>query len=212
MAVVLAMASLAAACSPAAAGAAASPSSTTSSAIEDEPTPAEPSIVVTPAIGNPHQGDMAPDFDLPDQDGKRVSLASMRGSVVVLAFVASFCPFSKAEQPNLVKLRRDYAGKNVRVVAIEIKEPEADYREYLGRMPMGLPVLRDEDGAVALRYTPAGAQPDFKDRTQALVTSNLVIDPHGKIRFFTVLDTVHFDAKLVHVRRAVDRVLAEGGS
>ena len=45
-----------------------------------------------------------------------------------------------------------------------------------------------------------------------LVTSNLVIDPKGKIRFFTMADTVHFDAKLVHLHRAVDRVLAEGGT
>jgi peroxiredoxin len=171
-----------------------------------------PSIVVTEAMGSPHVGEEAPDFELPDQDGKPVKLSAARGSVVVLAFVASFCPFSRAEQPHLAQLSRDYAGKNVRVIAIGIKEPEPDYRAYIGRMPMGLPVLRDEAGATALRFTPAGAQPEFKDRTQALVTSNLVIDPAGKIRFFTVLDTVHFDAKLIHVRQTVDRLLAERGS
>lgn len=197
------------ACSPAAPPAA-SPASTNAA---DEYVPlAEPSIAITEAMGSPHIGEMAPDFDLPDQNGKRVSLAAARGSVVVLAFVASFCPFSKAEQPYLKKLAEDYAGKNVRVIAIGIKEPEADYREYVARMPMGVPVLRDEGGAVALRFTPAGAQPELKDRTMALITSNLVIDSKGKIRFFTMADTVHFDAKLVHVRRAVDRVLAESGT
>ena len=171
--------------------------------------PAEPSIVVTDAMGSPHQGDLAPDFDLPGQDGTHVKLSALRGSVVVLAFVASFCPFSRAEQPYLAQLATDYAGKNVEVVAIGIAEPEADYRAYLARMPMGLPVLRDEGGEVALRFTPPGAQPQFKDRTKALVTSNLVLDPDGRIRFFTVLDTVHFDARLGHVRRALDRILAE---
>ncbi len=170
--------------------------------------PADPSIVVTEAMGSPHLGDVAPDFELPDQDGKPVKLSASRGSVVVLAFVASFCPFSKAEQPHLAQLATDYAGKNVKVIAIGIAEPESDYRAYLARVPMGLPVLRDEGGAVALRFTPPGAQPQFKDRTKALVTSNLVLDPEGRIRFFTVLDTVHFDAKLEHVRRAVDRLLA----
>jgi peroxiredoxin len=203
--IVLALAAAATACSPQSQPA--SSPVTTSNPFDD--TQAEPSILVTEAMGSPHIGDMAPDFDLPDQDGNRVTLASTRGSVVVLAFVASFCPFSKAEQPYLVKLRKDYAGKNVKVIAIGIKEPEADYREYIGRMQMGMPVLRDEGGAVALKFTPPGAQPEFKDRTQALVTSNLVIDPKGQIRFFTVVDTVHFDAKLVHVRRAVDKVLAE---
>ena len=199
------------ACAPAATSPSSSASSSSSTpAFDDAVLLPEPTIAVTEAMGSPHIGDAAPDFDLPDQDGKHVSLSAARGSVVMLAFVASFCPFSKAEQPHLKKLAEDYAGKNVRVIAIGIKEPEADYRSYLARMPMGIPVLRDEGGAVALRFTPPGAQPEFQDRTMALVTSNLVIDRNGKIRFFTLADTVHFDAKLVHARRALDQVLAEG--
>jgi len=192
------------ACAPAAPAVA--PSSPAASA---DPTPATPSIVVTEAMGSPHVGEGAPDFELPDQNGKLVKLSAARGSVVVLAFVASFCPFSKAEQPYLAKLAQDYAGKNVKVIAIGIDEPEADYRAYLARIPMGLPVLRDEGSKVALRFTPPGAQPEFTDRKMALVTSNLVIAPDGKIRFFTVLDTVHFDAKLIQLRRALEQVLAE---
>jgi peroxiredoxin len=171
--------------------------------------PAEPSIVITDAMGSPHVGDLAPNFDLPDQDGHRVTLDGARGQVVVLAFVASFCPFSKAEQPHLKKLVEDYKGKNVRVIAIGIDEPEPDYRAYIARMPMGMPILRDEGGKTALLFTPPGAQPELKDRKMALVTSNLVIDPQGRIRFFTLVDTVHFDARLVHLRKAVDRLLAE---
>jgi peroxiredoxin len=181
---------------------------TQTSAAQD---PAEPSIVVTEAMGSPHIGEQAPDFDLPDQDGNRVKLADTRGKVVVLAFVASFCPFSKAEQPHLKRLVEDYKGKDVRVIAIGINEPEPDYRAYIARMPMGMPILRDEGGATAIRFTPPGAQPEFKDRKMALVTSNLVLDREGKIRFFTVVDTVHFDARLVHVRRAVDTLLGEKG-
>jgi peroxiredoxin len=173
--------------------------------------PAQPSIVVTEAMGTPHLGDAAPDFDLPDQDGKHVRLSDFRGQVVMLAFVASFCPFSKAEQPYLRKLAEEYGPKGVRVVAIGIDEPEPAYRSYIARMPMGLPVLRDEGGAVALRFTPPGAQPEFKDRKMALVTSNLVLDRAGKIRFFTVVDTVHFDARLVHARKMLDQVLREEG-
>ena len=188
---------------------AAPPVTPASPATVEDPTPAQPSIVVTEAMGCPHIGDQAPDFELPDQDGKLVKLSSARGSVVVLAFVASFCPFSKAEQPYLAKLTTDYAGKNVKVIAIGVDEPEADYRSYLARIPMHLPVLRDEGGKVTLAFTPPGAQPELVNRKMALVTSNLVIDTAGRIRFFTMADTVHFDAKLVHLRRAVDRLLSE---
>lgn len=189
-----------------AACAASPPPATATSADAD---PAEPSIVVTPDMGSPHVGDVAPDFDLPDQDGKHVRLADARGQVVVLAFVASFCPFSKAEQPHLAELVKDYAGKDVKVIAIGIDEPELDYRSYIARMPMGMPILRDEGGKAALTFTPPGAQPELKDRKMVLVTSNLVLDRAGRIRYFTMVDTVHFDARLVHVRKAVDKLLAE---
>jgi len=196
------------------AGCASTPASPVSpaSASPFDQTPAAPSIEVTEAMGGLHRGDVAPDFDLLDQNGKHVKLSDTKGDVVVLAFVASFCPFSGAEQRHLLELASDYKARNVRVIAIGIDADEAGYRDYLARMPMVIPVLRDEGSATALRYTPPLAQPDFKDRTMALVTSNLVLDTDGKIRFFTVLDTVHFDAKLVHVRRAVDQLLGEKGS
>ncbi len=174
-------------------------------------TPKAASIVVTEAMGSPHVGDTAPDFDLTDASGVHVKLADLRGSVVMLAFVTSWCPFSEAEQPNLAKLADDYRGKKVRVLAIDIKEPEAGYQKYLHRVPMSFPVLWDKTGDVVASFTPAHAQPDVADRSTVLVTSNLVIDPAGKVRFFTMVDTAHFDATLVFARRAIDAVLAEGG-
>ena len=172
----------------------------------------EPSIVVTPEMGAPRVGDVAPPLELADREGKRVSLASLRGSVVLLAFVASFCPFSEAEQPYLKALADDYRGKNVKVLAVDVKEDDASYAKYLGRMPMPFPVLWDRTGEVTASFAPPGAQPALKDRSMVLVTSNLVLDEQGTIRFFTMVDTVHFDAKLVHARAAIDRLLEhEGG-
>jgi peroxiredoxin len=172
----------------------------------------EPSIVVTPEMGAPRIGDSAPALDLADRDGKRVSLASLRGSVVLLAFVASFCPFSEAEQPYLKALADDYRDRNVKVIAVDVKEDDASYAKYLARMPMPFPVLWDKTGEVSASFAPPGAQPALKDRSMVLVTSNLVLDEQGTIRFFTMVDTVHFDAKLVHARAAIDRLLEHKGS
>jgi len=173
-------------------------------------TPAEPSIAITGDMGSPHLGDTAPDFELKDQDGNLVKLSSLRGKVVFIAFVTSWCPFSAAEQPNLAKVAADYAKDDrVRVLAIDIKEDDAKYREYLGKVKMPIPVLRDAAGDVTSTYTPARAQPSIQDRSTVLVTSNVVVDPEGKIRFFTMVDTVHFDSRLVHARRAIDALLAE---
>jgi peroxiredoxin len=183
-----------------------------STASTPDSTPAEPSIAVTPEMGTPHIGDAAPDFDLVAQDGSHVKLSSLRGSVVLLAFVTSWCPFSEAEQPHLKALADDYAGKNVKVVAVDIKENDAGYQKYLGRVNMPFPVVRDATGDITASFTPDHAQPAIKDRSTVLVTSNLVIDPQGRIVFFTMVDTVHFDAHLVHARRAIDGALARGSA
>jgi len=168
-----------------------------------------PSIVVTPEMGAVHAGVAAPDFELTDQSGHKIRLSSLRGSVVLLAFVSSWCPFSQAEQPNLGKVFEDYKGKNVKVVAIDVKEDDAGYRRYLAREKMPFPVLHDPTGATTLSYTPEHALPDFKDRAKVLVTANLVIDRKGVVRFFTLVDTVDFDDELTHARKAIDELLAE---
>jgi peroxiredoxin Q/BCP len=191
------------------AGATASAAPSTVSAVDT--TPGEPSIVVTSEMGSPHVGDSAPDFELVAQDGSHVKLSSLHGQVVMLAFVTSWCPFSEAEQPNLKELAAHYAGKNVKVVAVDIKDDDAGYQKYLDRVKLPFPVLRDPTGEVTARFTPDHAQPAIKDRSTVLVTSNLVVDPQGKIVFFTMVDTMHFDARLVNARRAIDGELARAG-
>src|SRR5450432_4160966 len=80
------------------------PQSASPTTSASDPTPTSPSVLVTPEMGSPHMGQAAPDFDLIDQNGAHVKLSSLRGSVVVLAFVASYCPFSEAAQPHLAEL------------------------------------------------------------------------------------------------------------
>jgi peroxiredoxin len=175
--------------------------------------PTEPKIIAVSAeMGTPHPGDPAPDFELPDDKGNKVKLSSMRGSIVMLAFVTSWCPFSKAEQPHLKALADEYAPKGIKFVAVNVNEQEAGYKEYLGRVALPFPVLRDESGDVARSFAPTKALPDFKDRSRVVISSNLVIGADGTIRLFAIADTYSFDAKYVHVRRALDEALAQGGA
>lgn len=175
--------------------------------------PIEPKIVVVSAeMGSPHPGDPAPDFDLPDDKGNKVKLSSMRGSIVMLAFVTSWCPFSKAEQPHLKALADEYAPKGIKFVAVNVNEPEAGYKEYVGRVALPFPVLRDESGDVSRSFAPPKVLLDFKDRSRVVISANLVINADGAIRLFALADTLSFDAKYVHVRRALEEALAQGGA
>jgi peroxiredoxin len=69
------------------------------------------------------------------------------------------------------------------------------------------PVLLDPDGKVSATYAPPGVQPDLA-RDQVPIASNLIIDRDGKVRFYSLLDSVHFDAKLLALTAQLDQLLA----
>lgn len=156
-------------------------------------------------MGHPHVGDPAPDFEVSTPEGETLRLSSLRGQVVVLAFVTSWCPFSKAEQPHLARLAHDFAGsEEVRVVIVDIDEEEQGYRKYLAQTEMGSPVYWNAAAEAVSAYVPPNAVPAItRKRWRVLVSANLVIDREGVIRFFTLTDTLRFDAEMRHVRAAI---------
>jgi len=69
------------------------------------------------------------------------------------------------------------------------------------------PVLLDPEGKVSATYAPPGVQPDLA-RDQVPIASNLIIDRDGKVCFYSLLDSVHFDAKLLGLIARLDQLLA----
>jgi peroxiredoxin len=65
----------------------------------------------------------APDFTLPDVDGKPVSLSSFKGKWVLVDFWASWCPPCRAENPNVVKAFNQFKGKNFTILGVSLDRP-----------------------------------------------------------------------------------------
>ena len=63
------------------------------------------------------------------------------------------------------------------------------------------------DGSVSTSYAPPGVLPDLP-RDQVPIASNLIIDREGKIRFYSLLDSRNFDAKLVALTARLEELLA----
>ena len=64
-------------------------------------------------------GTAAPDFKLPDTDGKIVSLADFKDkAALVVIFMCNHCPYVVHIRAGLAQLARDYAPKSVAIVGI----------------------------------------------------------------------------------------------
>ena len=155
----------------------------------------------------PMIGQAAPGFELKSLDGKTQSLAGLKGNYIVLHFATTWCPFCAAEAPHLEQLYRDYRDKNVQVLLIDVKEDQALVERLLHKFTFTFPVLLDLDGTVANRYAPEGILPDLA-RDEVPLASNLIIDKHGNIRYYSLLNTTNFDAKLSGLKQKLDELLA----
>jgi len=151
-------------------------------------------------------GKKAPSFTLKDIDGKVYSLEQMKGKYVVIHFAATWCPFCNAEAPNLEELYKGYQNKNVQVFIVDVKEDKGLVEKSLSRFNFSFPVLLDVDGAVSASYAPEGVQPDLA-RHEVPLASNLILDKEGNIRFYSLLNSVSFDAKLTKLKQKLDELL-----
>jgi peroxiredoxin len=123
-------------------------------------------------------GTPAPDFDLPDPDGKHYRLADFADAdALVVAFICNHCPFVKHLRKELAAFGRDCTAKNVAMVAITANDVEAHpadapehMREEVRNFGYVFPYLYDESQATAKAYL-AACTPDFFlfDRDRKLV-------------------------------------------
>jgi peroxiredoxin len=64
----------------------------------------------------------APDFELPDVNGKKVKLSDFKGKVIILNFWATWCPPCRAEIPGFIELYKKYKDKGVEIIGISLDE------------------------------------------------------------------------------------------
>lgn len=120
-------------------------------------------------------GTRAPDFALPDTEGRVVSLADFREAPALLVmFICNHCPYVKHVQPELARLGWDYLARGVGVAAISSNDVRAypddgpeRMKEEKARVGYPFPYLFDETQDVAKAYR-AACTPEFyvfdKDR------------------------------------------------
>jgi cytochrome c biogenesis protein CcmG/thiol:disulfide interchange protein DsbE len=122
-------------------------------------------------------GGEAPDFKLPNLEGKDVRLSDLLADgPVVLDFWATWCKPCLKELPGLQDMLDRYRGRGLHVVTVSVDGPRSrlQVRPLIQSRKYTFDVLLDTEGRVAQKYN-AVALP----RT-------LLISPRGEIVFATV--------------------------
>ncbi len=134
-------------------------------------------MALTPSTMLP-LGTTAPDFQLPDTDGKTVSLAGFKDkAALAVVFICNHCPYVVHIRSGLAQLARDYAPKHVGIVGINSNDAKnhpadspAKMKDEVKTAGYVFPYLYDETQAVAKSYR-AACTPDIFlfDRGRRLV-------------------------------------------
>ena len=126
-------------------------------------------------------GDAAPDFSLPDDTGKTVSLGDFAGRKVVVSF------YPAAMTPGCTKQACDFSdsidalqGAGVSVVGISPDKPDklAKFRANDG---LTITLLSDADKSVMNAYGAFGEKQMYGKTVTGVIRSTFLIDPEGKI-------------------------------
>jgi peroxiredoxin len=106
--------------------------------------------VTPPSTPSTLLGKPAPDFKRPALDGKDVSVASGRGKVVVVKFMAAYCEPCKRTLPAIEKLHAK--DKDVIVIGVAEDERETDAQALVASYKLTFPVVHDRQNVLAARF------------------------------------------------------------
>ena len=126
-------------------------------------------------------GDLAPDFTLDDQDGRPVTLSSLRGSKVVLYFYPeAMTPGCTTEACDFRDNLNSFASAGIRVLGVS-KDDVPKLKRFAERDRLNFTVLSDKELAVQQRYGVWGEKALYGKIVIGAIRSTFVIGEDGRI-------------------------------
>ena len=126
-------------------------------------------------------GDAAPDFTLPDADGKPVALADFRGRrVVVYFYPAASTPGCTTQACDFRDSLADLGDAGLEVLGISPDKP-AKLAKFRDKEGLTFPLLSDEDRSVLTAWGAFGEKTMYGKTVTGVIRSTFVVDAEGRI-------------------------------
>jgi peroxiredoxin len=118
-----------------------------------------------------HQRSQVPEVTFTTIEGKKISLSSLRGKMVLVNFWATDCPGCIKEMPKLVKTYEKYRNQGLEIIAVAMPDdPPTEVVNYTRKNNIPFPVMDDGDGAITNAFGEIRLTP-----------TTIIISPDGKM-------------------------------
>ncbi len=108
------------------------------------------------------KGAEAPDFSLPDLNGKMVRLADKKGKVIFLNIWATWCPPCVEEMPSMEKLHQQLKGEDFEILAVSLDKNGAEaVLPFMKKHKLSFTALIDSEETLKYKYQTTGVPETF---------------------------------------------------
>jgi len=127
-------------------------------------------------------GDPAPDFTLPDADGKEVSLSDLRGrKVVVYFYPAAMTPGCTTQACDFRDSLAALQSAGYAVLGISPDKP-AKLARFRERDAVNFPLLSDPSRSTLEAYGAFGEKTMYGKKVTGVIRSTFVVDEAGRVQ------------------------------
>ena len=126
-------------------------------------------------------GDPAPDFTLPDAEGKPVTLSSYRGRrVIVYCYPAALTPGCTTQAVDFTAAAGELAQAGLDIIGISPDEPEKLLR-FREQEKLDITLVSDPDKKVLKAYGAYGPKKLYGKEVVGVIRSTFIVDADGRI-------------------------------
>src|SRR5215472_10186822 len=134
----------------------------------------DPSVIASPLVGR-----AAPNFTLPQLDGPPVTLAKLRGQIVVINFWASWCTECRVEQAALDQTWQQFRDSGVVVIGVDFEDSTGAARGYVRADDVTYPVVEDSSSKAVLAYGLRGVPETFVVNSSGRIVKHVIGPVNG---------------------------------